>query len=170
MLQHISLGQYIPSDSLIHGLDPRIKIITVVAMVMGVFAASFPLQLMALLVFSSVLIYMSGISGKYYLQALKPFIPIMVITLVAQMLFVGGREIFALGIIRITYEGLWAAAALGVRLVIILVMARLLTATTTPVAMTDGLEKMIKPLARIGFPTHELVMIMTISLDLFPFC
>jgi len=168
MVSSISLGQYIPGESVFHNLDPRSKILSLTVLVAAVFFAEFPRQLVIMAAFSIFLVIMSRVSWSYYLEAIKPFMIIISITLILQMVLTRGDPLFNILGLKISRQGVLLASALGLRLVIILVLARILTLTTTPLQMTTGLELMLKPLSKLGFPAHELVMIMTISLRFIP--
>ncbi|MBC7075409.1 MAG: energy-coupling factor transporter transmembrane protein EcfT [Syntrophomonadaceae bacterium] len=168
MYHDISLGQYIPVQSTLHKLDPRSKIAATSILVMAAFMADFPEQVSLLLLLVAVLIWVSRVSLRDYLKALRSFLFIIIITALMQMFFTGGENLLNLRFITVSFEGVLAAASFTVRFVIILLAVRILTATTTPMAMTRGLEKVLEPFKRMGFPVHELVMIMTISLRFIP--
>lgn len=168
MFSNLSLGQYIPAVSLIHALDPRGKIIATFMLMLAVFQAGFSQQLAVLCVLITILILLSKVNIKIYFIALKPFAFIIIITMLILIWLTPGNIRFEFINIRITVEGLVAAASLGIRFTILLLLARLLTLTTSPMAMTDAVESLLKPLRVLGFPVHELAMIMNISLRFIP--
>lgn len=168
MFNNLSLGQYIAAPSLIHELDPRSKIIATLMLTLAVFQAEFPLQQAALFVLLILLICLSKVNVKIYLWAVKPFVWLLLITMLILAGFTPGSSLMEVFHLSFTVEGLRAAASLGVRFIILLGLARLLTVTTSPNAMSNALESLLKPLQRLGFPVHELVMIMNISLSFIP--
>ncbi len=168
MFRNISLGQYIPVDSLLHQLDPRSKILAALFFILAVFAASFSLELVMVYFIAFFLLLLSGLHINEFWLAFKPFLIIILITVIIQLLFIPGRYLFQFYFISISYEGIWIAVSFTLRFILLLFIVRLLTATTTPVAMMDGLEQMLKPLGKLGLAVHELVMIMTISLRFIP--
>lgn len=168
MFQNINLGQYIPVQSILHELDPRTKIIATFILVMAVFIASLPLKLGILAVTSIILVMVSKVGISNYIEALKPFKWIIILTVILLLLLTPGEPLFNWNYIHISLAGIKAAAELIIKLVLVIIFARMLTLTTTPVAMTDGMERLMKPLSKMGFPSHELVMIITISLRFIP--
>jgi len=168
MFNNISLGQYIPAQSILHELDSRSKIIATFLLMLAVFMATFPVQLGILLLVTIILVRFSGINITNYVKAIRPFLFIIIVTLLLQIIFIRGRIFLDLYLFSISVEGLQAAAALTLRLIIIIFLVSLLTMTTTPMAITGGLEKIMGPFKKLGFPTHELIMIMTISLRFIP--
>lgn len=168
MINNLSLGQYVAAPSLIHQLDPRSKIIATLMLTVAVFQAGFPLQQAVLFVLLILLILLSKVSIKIYLWAVKPFVWIILVTMVILAGFTPGSGLMEVFHINVTVEGLTAAASLAIRFVLLLGLARLLTVTTSPMAMSDALESLLKPLQRLGFPVHELVMIMNISMRFTP--
>jgi energy-coupling factor transport system permease protein len=115
-----------------------------------------------------ILLLISGVPIKQSLKGIKPLLLILIITAVLNIFFIDGRTLFEIGPIRVTYEGLISAVKLFFRLVILIITASLMTLTTTPMAMTDGIEKLLKPLERIGVPAHEIAMMMSIALRFIP--
>lgn len=168
MINNLSLGQYVAAPSLIHELDPRSKIIATLMLTVAVFQADFPLQQAILFVLLILLILLSKVSIKIYLWAVKPFVWIILVTMLILAGFTPGTSLMEIFHINITIEGLRAAVSLAICFVILLGLARLLTVTTSPMAMSDALESLLKPLQRLGFPVHELVMIMNISMRFIP--
>lgn len=168
MFRNISLGQYIPVDSFLHQLDPRSKVLATLFFILAIFAASFPLELALVYLIAFILLFLSRLHIIEFWPAFKPFLIIILITVIIQMLFIPGRYLLQFYFISISYEGLRVAVSFTLKFILLLFIIRLLTATTTPVAMMDGLEQMLKPLSKLGLAVHELVMIMTISLRFIP--
>jgi energy-coupling factor transport system permease protein len=168
MFRNISLGQYIPDDSLLHRLDPRSKVLATLFFILAIFAASSPLELALVYLVAFVLFLLSSLPINEFWPTFKPFFIIILITVIFQLLFIPGRHLFHFYFISISYEGLMIAISFTLRFILLLFIVRLLTATTSPVTMMDGLEHLLKPLRKLGLAVHELVMIMTISLRFIP--
>jgi len=168
MFRNISLGQYIPVDSFLHRLDPRSKVLATLFFILAIFAASFPLELALVYLIALILLLLCRLPIIEFWPAFKPFLVIILITVIFQLLFIPGRHLFHFYFITISYEGLRVAVSFTLRFILLLFIVRLLTATTSPVAMMDGLEHLLKPLHKLGLAVHELVMIMTISLRFIP--
>jgi energy-coupling factor transport system permease protein len=168
MIQNITLGQYIPGTSPIHRLDPRTKIIWTMILMVAVFLIQSLPEYIMMGCFTLVLLLVSSVPIKYALKGLKPLVFILFITALLNIFFVGGRTLVSLGPVTITYEGLIAAVKLFFRLVMLVLTASLMTLTTTPMAMTDGIERLMKPLEKIGVPAHEIAMMMSIALRFIP--
>ncbi|MEN6326392.1 MAG: energy-coupling factor transporter transmembrane component T, partial [Syntrophomonas sp.] len=169
MFTRISLGQYVPGESIIHKLDPRTKMLLVAVFMIAVFSARTTFQLGLLLITGTIVILLSRINIFLYLQGLRPFWFIIIVTVLVQIILTRGNTLIDLRILKLSCQGLAAGASIGIRLVLILVMAQLLGITTTPMALTGGLEKLLHPLARVRFPVQETVMIMNITLRFIPF-
>ena len=169
MLDNITLGQYLPGNSFLHRLDPRAKILLTVLMIAAVFTASGFIGYALLFAFMGIITYFSKLNFKFVLKGLKPILYIVVLTFFINLLFNGGTTVlFQWGILRITQEGLRTAVLMALRLTLLVFTTQLLTLTTSPIALTDGLERLLKPLSKIGFPAHELAMMMSIALRFIP--
>ena len=168
MIGNITLGQYIPGESVLHRLDPRSKIIWTALLMVAVFMINTWQEYVVMGAFIAILLIISGIPVKQSLKGLKPLLLILAITAVLNIFFVRGTPLAKLGPVAITYEGIISAVMLFLRLVMLVVAASLMTLTTTPMAMTDGIERMMKPLERIGVPAHEIAMMMSIALRFIP--
>jgi energy-coupling factor transport system permease protein len=168
MLNDITIGQYIPGDSPVHRADPRVKIIlTLVFMVSIFFIESYPGFFMYLL-FTCVIIVTSDLPFRYTLKGLKPIMFIVIFTALINILTTQGTYVFEWGFIHISREGIDAAVKLSLRLVLLVMGASLLTLTTTPISLTDGIEKLMAPLKIIKVPVHEIAMMMSIALRFIP--
>ena len=169
MFRDITIGQYIPGNSILHRADPRTKIILVFVFMIMVFTIkTFPV-LIAMSVFTAFAVLASGIPVSYTIKGIKPIIIIIIFTAVINIFTTKGTSVFPDTIVKfITYEGIKIAILLATRLVLLVIGASLLTLTTTPILLTDGIEKLLNPFKRFGLPAHELAMMMTIALRFIP--
>ena len=167
-MREITIGQYYYADSPIHRLDPRVKIaMTFVYMISLFFQKSvltFALSILAL----AVVIRLSKVPFQFMVRGLKPIAFIILFSIVVNMLFVPGEVLVKIGIIQITKEGITQAVFLTIRLALLIMGASVLTLTTTPNELTDGLEKMFGFLNKIKVPVHEIAMMMSIALRFIP--
>jgi energy-coupling factor transport system permease protein len=170
MLSDITLGQYFPGKSIIHKLDPRIKIISIILLVITIFCTKTYLGFGAILAFSLLLIGFSGINYSTILKSLKPVMFILAFTVIANMLWTTGETpLFTLGVIKIYPEGIIFALLMALRIVCLIITTFvLLTYTTSPVSLTDAIERLLHPLAVIKLPVHEFSMMMSIALRFIP--
>ncbi|GKH51621.1 MAG: energy-coupling factor transporter transmembrane protein EcfT [Oscillospiraceae bacterium] len=168
MLKDITIGQYFPGQSAVHRLDPRMKIILTMLYIVALFVADNFQGLLLSAVFAAAGYLISGIPLSLIRKSMKPVIPIIVFTAVLNMLFVEGREIFRLGFLKITLEGVVLAVLMVTRIICLIAGSSLLTYTTSPIALTDAIEQLLVPLKRLKMPVHELAMMMTIALRFIP--
>ena len=169
MLRDITIGQYYPADSFVHKLDPRFKILAVLAYIIAAFFVKTYIGLFVLLAFLTVAVAASRIPLKVLLRGLKAIYVLLGITFVFNALLSGGQtEYFRLWIFRLTREGLVRAVFMALRLIMLITGASLLTLTTAPIALTDGMERLLSPFAKLHFPAHEVAMMMTIALRFIP--
>ena len=169
MLKDITLGQYFPGKSLIHKLDPRVKILITICYVVMLFAASNPIGLSIGILFLIVTYSISKIPIIMVVKSLKPILPIVIFTAVLNVFFVtNGDILFDFWIIKISKTGIITAIIMSLRIVLLIAGTMLLTYTTSPISLTDGLERLMKPLSKIKFPVHEISMMMTIALRFIP--
>lgn len=169
MLKDITLGQYFPIDSVIHRLDPRIKIISTFAFIAAVFIADSFLSFGIVALFVGYIIILSKIKFSYIIKSVKPVLFLVIFTAVINLFLTGGDEIiFKIGFLKITKNGLYAASVMAARIILLVSATSLLTYTTSPILLTDGIEKLLKPFSKIGLPAHELAMMMTIALRFIP--
>ncbi len=164
MLNDITLGQYFPGNSVIHRMDPRMKLILTILYIVGVFiVANLPGYAIAL-AFLYIVVRIS-----YLAKGVKPLRFIIIFTFILNLFFVQGETpIFTLGFFTLTREALSNAIYFALRLVFLVMGTSVLTLTTSPVQLTDGLERIMHPLEKIHFPAHELAMMMTIALRFIP--
>ena len=164
MLKNITLGQYFPGDSFIHRLDPRTKLLATVALIAIVFVAQGFSGFLLIAAFVIGCAASTGIHLKYLIRGL-----IIIFTFVLNLFFqTEGKELVHIGFIRITDQGLRMASFMAARLILLVVSSQLLTLTTSPIALTDGLEALFRPLEVIHFPAHEIAMMMSIALRFIP--
>lgn len=168
MLSDITLGQYFPGSSAVHRMDPRTKILVTIAYVVILFVASNWAGFVLSGLFLALIVAISGIPVKSVLRGVKPILPLILFTAILNMFFVGGTEIWRWGFLRLTVEGIGMAITMAVRIVLLIMGTSLLTYTTSPIALTDAIEQLLKPLNKIHFPVHEMAMMMTIALRFIP--
>ena len=170
-MREIALGQYYPVDSVLHRLDPRTKIVLMIAYITMIFFVKTFIGFGIVFVFLAAAILLSRVPVGKVLKSLKTIMFLVLFTVIMSLLFYAGKEedlIWRWGIIKVYRAGLINAGLMALRLMFLVVGPTLLTFTTTPVALTDGLESLLKPLTYIKFPVHELAMIMSIALRLIP--
>lgn len=168
MIRDITIGQYYPADSCLHRLDPRVKFVGTMIYIASLFVFSSWLGYLLAGLFLTVIIGLSKVPVKFIVKGLKPIVVLLCITLVFNIIFTPGEVLVKLWIIRITKEGLVLAARMGIRLIMLLIGASLMTLTTTPNQLTDGLERLMSPLKKLHVPVHEISMMMSIALRFIP--
>ena len=168
MLKDITLGQYFPGTSIIHRLDPRTKLILTFVYMACVFIVKSYVSNLAALLFLSVCIYLSRIKPSAVFRGLKPIMFIMIFTAVVNMFYTQGRVIWQLGFLKLTAEGIRQAFFMILRVAMLVIGTFLLTYTTSPIALTDGLESMMGGLKRFNVPVHAFTMMMSIALRFIP--
>ena len=169
MTGNITLGQFVPGDSAVHRLDPRTKILAMIAYIVLVFLVQSMAAFAVPFLFVALALLLSGVPLSYVWSSLKPMRWLIAFMFLINLFFTQGeRVLFSWWIVRVTYEGVRQAVFISLRLILLVAGTSLLTLTTSPIALTDGLERLLKPLARIRFPAHELAMMMTIALRFIP--
>lgn len=168
MLKDITVGQYYPADSMLHRADPRMKIILTMLYMVAIFIVNNYWGFLSIFLFTIIAISVSGVPFLYTLKGLKPILFIVIFAVVINIFTVAGRPLYTIWLLTITYEGVETASKMAMRLTLLIVSASLLTFTTTPILLTDGIEKLLKPLQKIGVPAHEIAMMMTIALRFIP--
>ena len=169
MLKGITLGQYMPGNTIIHRLDPRMKIILTILYIAVIFCVSSPLWYVIPLAYVVAATYLSGLKPKNILRSIKPLRFLLILTFVLNLFFSTGDTVWIhWGILKITQEGFVTAVHFAMRLVFLVAGTSILTLTTSPVALSDGIEMLLGPLKIIHFPAHELAMMMTIALRFIP--
>lgn len=168
MLKDITIGQYYPTSSIIHKLDARVKLIATFIFMVSLFIINEFWPYLIVVGSLMTVIKLSKIPGKFIIKGLKPLKWIIVFTFVINVFFIPGDPIWSFGFIKITSQGLSQAVFMGLRLIFLVVGTSLLTLTTSPIELTDGIERLLNPLRKVGFPVHELAMMMTIALRFIP--
>ena len=168
MLRDITIGQYYPAKSCIHRLDPRTKIIGTTLYIVSLFLfRSFPGCVVVGTAFAGVLI-LSRVPFRYMLRGLRPILMLLAFTVICNFFLTSGEIVWQWKFLKVTKEGLVRGAFMGVRLILLIFGTSLMTYTTTPNQLTDGLEKIMSPLKVIHFPAHEIAMMMSIALRFIP--
>ena len=168
MLQDITFGQFFPIDSILHRLDPRIKIASLFILVVLIFIVDGGVSYAILTTFLMILIALSKVPLTIILKSLKPLVWIIALTFIVHLFSHEGEVLWKAAIFEVTDEGLKYGALISLRLVLLIMMSSLLTFTTSPLKLTDALEKLLSPLSKVGISSHELAMIMTIALRFIP--
>lgn len=168
MIKDITIGQYFPGNTLIHRLDPRIKIIVSLLFIVTLFFIDSFLPYLFVLGFILLIINASKVPLKFILKGIRPLMFIIGLTFLINMFFTGGEVLITLGPLSITKEGLYQATFMALRLIFLVIGTSILTLTTSPILLTDGIEKLLNPFKKIGVPAHELAMMMTIALRFIP--
>lgn len=165
MLKDITLGQYFPADSPIHRLDPRYKLLMIIIYMVMLFSGDSMICLGIGFVYTFIAVAMTKISLKVYLKSIKPIFPFLLFTAVLNLLFIRDGDIyFQWKIIKITSEGVNTSLFMIIRIVLLLAGTSVLTYTTSPIVLTDAIERLLNPLKKLRFPVHELAMMMSIAL------
>ncbi|WP_130849827.1 energy-coupling factor transporter transmembrane component T family protein [Intestinimonas timonensis] len=167
-LKDITLGQYFPGNTIIHRLDPRTKLLFTILYIVALFSAKGGLAYAVLFVTLCACIAVSKIRPKTILRGMKPILFIIILTAVLNIFYTPGDPIWQWKFLKITVEGLWAAFFMVLRISFLITCTFMLTYTTSPIMLTDGLEKLLGPLKKIHVPVHELSMMMSIALRFIP--
>lgn len=168
MIKDITIGRYIHGETVLHRLAPSVKIVLTFVYAAAVFMLSSVPSYGIYILFTAVLICISRVPFKLMIKGLKPIAWLMAFTAVFNIFLVPGREMFKIFSFTATYEGLYEATELALRLVLLITGTSLLTLTTKPLALTDGMEKLLRPLNKIHIPSHEIAMMMSIALRFVP--
>ncbi len=168
MLKDITLGQYFPGSSPLHRMDPRTKLLSLVLYIVTIFLSDslIPFALTALGLVLAVKV--SSIPPKMIAKSLKPIVIVVIFTGILNILYTPGQALVQWWIFRITREGIVMAAVLVTRILLLVASTSLLTYTTSPMALTDGLENLLSPLKKLKVPVHEFAMMMSIALRFIP--
>ena len=168
MLKDITLGQYFAGDTVVHRLDPRTKLILVVVYIVTLFSAKWFVTYGLVLLTLAGVIMASRIQPKTILKSLKPLLFIIVLTGILNLFYTQGEPVVQFWVVTITKEGILSAVFMVLRIVLLIAGTFMLTYTTSPIALTDGLEHLLNPLKKIKVPVHELSMMMCIALRFIP--
>lgn len=168
MIRDITLGQYYPEQSVIHRLDARTKILGTLLYIIEVFLvnsfAGFGLVILAL----GILIGISRVPVRFIFKGLKAVVFIILLTFVLNLFMFDGTVLWYWKFLTVTYEGLYRSCFMALRLILLIIGTSMLTLTTKPMELTDGLEKLLKPFNRLGLPSHEIALMMSIALRFIP--
>ena len=169
MLKNITLGQFFPGNTVVHMLDPRTKLILMIVYITALFMARGIVSYLLMFVILVTCIILLKIKVKSVLRGLRPIFIIIIITVILNVFLIRGETLlFEWWVITIYQEGIITAAFMASRLMMLIVCTFLLTYSTSPIALTDGLEQMLGPLKRIRLPVHEFAMMMSIALRFIP--
>lgn len=168
MIRDITIGQYYPADSILHRLDPRVKLIGTFIFIFSLFIFNSFYGYIAVGLFLVGVIKLSKVPFLFIVKGLKAIVMLLLFTMFFNLFFTPGNAVVNLGIIKITDKGISMASFMGIRLTFLILGSSLMTFTTTPNQLTDGLEKVMKPLNHIKVPVHEIAMMMSIALRFIP--
>lgn len=168
MLKDITIGQFFPGNSAVHRLDPRVKTVLTIAFIIALFLAAGPVSYAVILVFLTAIIGISGISPRLVVRGLRPILFIILFTAVLNLFYTPGDYIWQWGWLHISKQGIAVAFFMVLRLMLLIIATSMLTYTTSPIQLTDGLERLLGPLKRLRVPVHELSMMMSIALRFIP--
>ncbi len=169
MLRDITLGQYYNAKSPIHTMDPRTKILWAVFYMTLLFSASSVWEYVLVAAFTAAVIKLSNVPVRFITRGLKPIVIVMLFTVVLNLIMTStGDVVFSFWIIKITDEGIALAVKMAVRLAMLIMGTSLLTLTTSPIELTGGIERLLSPFRKIGVPSHEIAMMMSIALRFIP--
>lgn len=168
MIRDITLGQYFPGSSYVHRLDPRVKILATMLYIVSLFVVDDFIGFAIVFIGLAVVIAVSKVPLSFILRGLKPVFIIILFTFVINLFMIRGEVLVSFWIFTITREGLRTAVFMAVRLILLIIGSSLLTLTTRPISLTDGIEALLSPFKRFGLPAHELAMMMTIALRFIP--
>ncbi len=169
MIRDITIGQYYPAESRIHRLDPRVKIVCTLLFLISLFIQNSFTGYVIATVFLGTVIHLSKVPLKYILKGLKPIVILLMFTVVMNLFLTrGGETLFHYGIFTITENGLRTSVFMAVRLMYLVTGSSIMTFTTSPNGLTDGMEKLLQPLNKVNIPVHEVAMMMSIALRFIP--
>ena len=168
MFKNITIGQHYPVESKIHNLDPRLKLVVTLLFIITLFLINqFPVYLVVV-GFLGIVVKLSKVPVKMVILGLRPILIIILVTFFINLFMTSGEVIWQMGPLDITREGLRQAGFMALRLMLLIMGTSMLTLTTSPILLTDGIESLLNPFKKIGLPAHELAMMMTIALRFIP--
>lgn len=168
MLRDITLGQYYQTESVIHKLDPRVKLIATIVFIISLFLFENILGYGIAILFLGICIKLSGVPFRFMIKGMKAILFLLIITVFFNLFLTPGEPIFSFWIFNITKEGIKFAVFMAIRLAMLIIGSSIMTLTTTPNNLTDGMEKLLNPLKKIKVPVHEVSMMMSIALRFIP--
>lgn len=168
-MKNVALGQYFPGSSLMHRLDPRVKLLLTIAVIVLIFFVHTYWGYLAVLATLMLAVACSRISVKFVLKGIKPMWFVILLTFVMNIFFLTGEKVlWQWGAVKIYQEGLEKAIELAIRLILLVMCSTILTLTTSPKEITDALESLLRPLKAVHFPVHEMALMMSIALRFIP--
>ena len=169
MIRDITIGQYYPAQSRIHRLDPRVKIVCTLLFLVSLFIQNSLLGYVIATLYLGVVIHLSKVPLKYIVKGLKPIVILLLFTVVMNLFLTQGGEVLVqFWVFTISENGLRSSVFMAVRLMYLVAGSSIMTFTTSPNGLTDGMEKLLHPLNRVGVPVHEVAMMMSIALRFIP--
>ncbi|MBE6003509.1 MAG: energy-coupling factor transporter transmembrane protein EcfT [Lachnospiraceae bacterium] len=168
MFREITLGQYYPVDSIIHRLDPRVKLMGTLVFLVALFIVNSWTMYGVAAIVLAILIKLSNVPFKFMTKGLRSIVLLLLISISFNLFLTPGEPLVQFGILKISKEGLEIALKMGIRLVLLVLGSSLMTLTTTPNQLTDGMEKGLGIFKKIGVPVHEISMMMSIALRFIP--
>ena len=169
MITDITIGQYFPSDSPLHGLDARVKLVITLLYIVSLFLIKSFIGYAFVIIALAIVIKVSKVPFKFMVKGLKSLVFIIIFTALINVFTVkGGETLVTFWKLSITTEGVFFAIKMALRIILLIIGSSLLTLTTTPIKLTDGIEALLKPLSKIGVPAHDIAMMMTIALRFIP--
>ncbi len=168
MFKEITIGQYYQTESVIHRLDPRVKLIATFAYIISLFIVSSWLGYLLAAIAIAIIVKLSHVPFGYIMRGMKGIMFLLMLTVVFNLFLTEGEPLVHFWKLTITYEGLDFAAKMAVRLIFLIIGSSLMTLTTTPNQLTDALEDVLGPLKKIHVPVHEIAMMMSIALRFIP--
>ena len=168
MFKDITIGQYFPGETLVHKYDPKLKMLTMILFIASLFFIDSVFMYLPVVIYLMLIIFNAKLPIGLVLRGLKPLKWIILVTFIINLVFTPGEAIYTFGILKISQEGIDLAVFMGIRLVLLVLGTSLLTYTTSPIELTDGIESLLRPFRKIGVPSHEIAMMMTIALRFIP--
>lgn len=168
MFKDITIGQYFPGESLVHKYDPKLKMITMILFIASLFFIKSVFMYIPVVIYLLLIIKVAKLPTGMVLRGLKPLKWIILVTFIINLFFTPGDPKYTFGILKISQEGIDLAVFIGIRLILLVLGTSLLTYTTSPIELTDGIESLLRPFRKIGVPSHEIAMMMTIALRFIP--
>ncbi len=168
MLRDITLGQYYQTDSIIHKLDPRVKLVSTLVFIVSLFVVDNFIGYLLATIYLAIIIKLSNVPVKFIFRGMKSIVFLLLITVIFNLFLTPGTALVSFWKLTITYEGLKFASLMAVRLILLITGSTIMTLTTTPNTLTDGLEKLMSPLKKFHVPVHEISMMMSIALRFIP--
>ncbi|MDE7015147.1 MAG: energy-coupling factor transporter transmembrane protein EcfT, partial [Kineothrix sp.] len=168
MLRDITLGQYYQTESVIHKLDPRVKLVATIVFIISLFLVNNFIGYIIAAAFLACMVKLSKVPFRFMVKGMKSIVFLLMIAVVFNLFLTPGEPLFSVWKLTVTKEGLRLAVMMAIRLVFLIIGSSLMTLTTTPNNLTDGMEKLLSPLKKLHVPVHEISMMMSIALRFIP--